>query len=873
MKQKDKLAFFAAAGLLLSTSAALFAQAPIPMPVVQPLDIGGLIVPGGKLCTYAAGTTTPLATYADAALTTPNQNPITADSAGRVAGFVKPYLYKLVLRVGGSAYPASDACTTGTVQWSYDNVGDSGLLLRAGLIGSGGSALVSYKSTLGGSVTRTQASKNGDSVTPQDFGVIADGTTDATAAFQTAITSATAGGKTLRVPRGNYLVKPGEYTGFVLNDGTNIVGEPGAVLKIDPTSGNSGQWSRLFQCMEAQSCADITITGLTVDAQASLDPFTCGGSTCIQTHRRNVVWWEGITGGTVVIENVKVLNSYSANVFLINKNSGGGRAGYVRISNCQFPSQGGGAYDWDSSIIYGFANRAQITHNYIETTGWGVNQAYSGIEFYAQQLTVTDNTVSKFMTGILEGAGSGVIANNNILSTVSGIIHVPLYNSTGDASFTGEGVIIANNKIRIAVNEAPLIEYSRLEGIGFYALADASVTEINGVSITGNEIHYDVFADSSQLSMVDANSHAIGVFTTSPNLVFRNVKIAKNIATNAPYGCIVNATNAQRNWTIEDNILDNCGSMPGATLLQYLYPIRIYSTDSNVLIIRGNTITDPKTTATMQHAIAYSGSLFPNTKLSDNDVFLTGSTTTSFITKYAYTGTPVIRDTLGLAGSTYNLWDSALAATDTAVTVPIGGLTVANGTLSAYKTSDSGIQLLTNPTFTTCASWTAGTGWTCSSGAVATNVSATTINQSGVVAQGKTYHVSFTVANWVPNSGAVLVPTFGGSQALGYVNSNGTYDFTATSLLAGTTFGFTTSVAAVNCTVTNASVQEVVKSGGADVGNTLKSLSGHLILTGFQATPASAGAACTANEITWDTGFIYICVSNNVWKKAAISTW
>tara|TARA_B100000676_G_scaffold249652_1_gene253821 strand:+ start:8549 stop:9916 length:1368 start_codon:yes stop_codon:yes gene_type:complete len=38
-------------------------------------------------------------------------------------------------------------------------------------------------------------------------------------------------------------------------------------------------------------------------------------------------------------------------------------------------------------------------------------------------------------------------------------------------------------------------------------------------------------------------------------------------------------------------------------------------------------------------------------------------------------------------------------------------------------------------------------------------------------------------------------------------------------------------------------------------------------------TPASASAAGVAGTITWDSSYIYICVAENTWKRAAISTW
>ncbi|MBM7047586.1 hypothetical protein [Rhizobium lusitanum] len=38
-------------------------------------------------------------------------------------------------------------------------------------------------------------------------------------------------------------------------------------------------------------------------------------------------------------------------------------------------------------------------------------------------------------------------------------------------------------------------------------------------------------------------------------------------------------------------------------------------------------------------------------------------------------------------------------------------------------------------------------------------------------------------------------------------------------------------------------------------------------------TPATSSAACTTGDHAWDTGFIYVCIGTNTWKRAAISTW
>ena len=38
-------------------------------------------------------------------------------------------------------------------------------------------------------------------------------------------------------------------------------------------------------------------------------------------------------------------------------------------------------------------------------------------------------------------------------------------------------------------------------------------------------------------------------------------------------------------------------------------------------------------------------------------------------------------------------------------------------------------------------------------------------------------------------------------------------------------------------------------------------------------TPASATATGTTGDIVWDSGYIYVCVATNTWKRAEITTW
>ena len=85
----------------------------------QFFDNNGNPLSGGKIYTYEAGTTTPLASYTSSTGVTAHTNPIVLDSAGRVPSggeiwIVANTLYKFVLET-----------SAGVLIATYDNVGSS----------------------------------------------------------------------------------------------------------------------------------------------------------------------------------------------------------------------------------------------------------------------------------------------------------------------------------------------------------------------------------------------------------------------------------------------------------------------------------------------------------------------------------------------------------------------------------------------------------------------------------------------------------------------------------------------------------------------------------------------------------------------------
>ena len=223
----------------------------------QFFDNNGKPLSGGKIYTYQAGTTTPLATYTSWAGTTANSNPIVLDAAGRTPEQIwstEGVLYKYVVK------DATDV----TIR-TWDNIGGSVVAsdlaqdLANTTDNTKGDALIGFKQSdssgfITNAVARTVSTKLSEVVSVKDFGAVGDGVADDTTAWQNAINAAPAGGA-VYVPAGSY-----SLTGVTIDKALYLYGDGIGSVVLSDTTGDVINVA--MTSMPSVQSEQVTIEGL-----------------------------------------------------------------------------------------------------------------------------------------------------------------------------------------------------------------------------------------------------------------------------------------------------------------------------------------------------------------------------------------------------------------------------------------------------------------------------------------------------------------------------------------------------------------------------------------------------------------------------------
>ena len=486
---------------------------PVGGAAAQFFDNNGNPLSGGKLYTYAAGTTTPLATYTTVVGDVAHTNPIILDSAGRVpSGQI--WLTDL------ASYKVTIKTSADVLVGSYDGIIDSGVALvdalRADLVAPSGSSLVGYLPAGTGAVATTVQGKLREVISVLDFGATGDGVTDDTLAVQAALLAGA--GQIVFFPAGTYLC-----TTIIIYSKTAMIGEGISATVIKAKSTLAGNAALLWNNIQTGTLnvyydVGILIQGMTFDGNG------LGTRTA-----------ELVSLGKV--QNTTIRDCMVRNIGYIGLAFGG--SNNVRILNCKFTTTGNPVVtaEGGASVWFGASPDATGTTNVLIDQCSFYALEWAGIYANCNRITISGcSFLNVKEAGIFSGSPNlGLIIEG---CTINGVTRK--YISASGIETGASNVTIVGNSI---------------SNVGSNCI---SLTDTQNVTISGNTL-----SECRQESVVFTDASGIAVITTvaSPNQP-RNITITGNTFSNLTvnaYAFVVvgNVGAAVLNVTVQNNNTDS----------------------------------------------------------------------------------------------------------------------------------------------------------------------------------------------------------------------------------------------------------------------------------------------------------------------------
>lgn len=462
---------------------ALLLGSSLPTLKYRALDSNGDALSGAKLYFYETGTTTPLATYSDEALSSANANPVVSDSGG---------LFGEIYMKTDDTYRVKLTTSADVTQWTLDNINAAQLASDA------------FQTRL------KQAASN-----PLDYGAVGDGVADESSEVQDAIDNATGVvdllGKTYRCDSTVTL-----STGLTLKNGTldfsnstdttgvSVNGTLGSAnlltanstrgdLVLDVTDGSAiGEGDLLYLYSGngkwgSKNMGEIVqVDSVSVNAVTILDPVEGEYNTANSSAVKEIT-----PASSVRIENVEILGptvignrlinvAYASN-FVVTKSRFTGfktsaiQAGYsidLRIDDCVFEDSSS-----SGSAIYldGTVQNAVIAKNTFRRVVTGIQSRDSNSQH--RHVTVSNNVFTGVTQAVLSLGGTQYlrIEDNDIMSDTTGTATT----GAGIRVLDAVDLVIAGNAIREAGGHGIIVDMSNMVYTG---------VEPNGQVISGNSI-------------------------------------------------------------------------------------------------------------------------------------------------------------------------------------------------------------------------------------------------------------------------------------------------------------------------------------------------------------------------------------------------
>lgn len=530
----------------------------------------GVILSGGKIYTYLAGSTTPAATYTTSAGTpgTEHTNPIVLNAAGRVSSggeiwLTQNIVYKFLLKDANDVLIAT-----------YDNIsGISALTLPID------SSNITYDPPFFNSVSTNVENRLSQTISVKDFGAVGDGIADDTQAIQNALNAASAY-STVFFPYGNYII----------SDELVI---PTSNLLITGRAKITAKANSQFEFMlKATSLSGITVENLRFDANKD-------NRKASATIRYMGVLYAGCTECQFI--NLRVENCRGYNGVSGVGIAAAGQSIRCRIDGCTIINCGdaGNTPATDADAIFTSGEQNVISNCIAATctdTGFVIESSNQSVitgctaRFCGAGAAITSANASDKSGNVIDGLtiwnwkGSvgaiqigvpGIYAGNLINSIISNVVIIaetPTYGGPGPAIYfsgvTGNGVVqgatLSNIRIRGAATQGILL----LEGTNVH-IHNCYISTTTDACIQFNK-GTDHMVTSCYLS--GPGSYGIGVGNnvevfTSDN-VFNGVGYAIGTGTSANVTSMNNVVKSvtTARWSIDPTatfaIVGNIGTTP-----------------------------------------------------------------------------------------------------------------------------------------------------------------------------------------------------------------------------------------------------------------------------------------------------------------------
>jgi hypothetical protein len=407
----------------------------------QFFDNSGNPLSGGKLWSYAAGTTTPQTTYTTAAGNVAHANPIILDAAGRVATGE-------IWLTAGSNYKFVLMTSTDVTLVTWDNI--------TGINGTGiasNAENVAYDPPFTSAVQTNVEAKLAETVSVKDFGAVGNGIADDTAAFQAALNV----GGYIFIPDGIYLVTSSLTVAFAVR----IYGGKGAQITYSNAS------AALFSNAAVSSIAYFEANGFSIESTFTRAVMSSIGTFDIRGAAAASFMDLDISGGSI-----RLLNATYANI----------------ERNKVLASNGIGDTKCDYGIVTFDAVNVTISDNLVGGfSNDGIKLGVTGPTATTSSKTVvTGNKVYDSATNhidVFDGGRNCVVSGNILYGTCNTALEIKSQGSTPGAFGAGgsvwpnatnsERVVVSNNNVSGALVNGVLC-YGRYYDISHNVIADAS---------------------------------------------------------------------------------------------------------------------------------------------------------------------------------------------------------------------------------------------------------------------------------------------------------------------------------------------------------------------------------------------------------------